>query len=257
MDIRNAVVLITGASAGLGEATARLFARHGAKVALAARSADKLNRLASELQGSLAIPVDLRDQRAIASMVDTVHAHYGRVDLLINNAGQGMYGLLEQVEVEQYRKLMDLNVYAPLLAMQAVIPIMRTQGGGMILNISTPLAQMPIIPGLGAYGATKAANSVLTHTARAELAAQNIRVGAIYPGMMATEANRHRLAPSTAQPAQGAEAAYGPPPGAPVPEAPEAVAAKILEAAQLELAEQYTESFKQLVAWVSSAAGAF
>src|SRR5262245_47779852 len=169
MEIRDAVVIVTGASAGLGESTARLFASQGAKVALAARSADKLHQLAAELPGSFAAPVDMCHQSAVAEMVARVHDHYGRIDMLINNAAQGMHGLLEQVEVGQYRRLMDLNLYGPLLAMQAVVPIMRAQGGGMILNISAPLGKLPFIPRLGFYGSTKAALTVLTLTARAEL----------------------------------------------------------------------------------------
>lgn len=157
---------------------------------------------------------------------------------------------VQDVEVEQYRTLMDLNLYGPLLAIQAVIPLMRAQGGGMILNISAPLARMPIIPGLGAYASTKAALNLITLTARAELAAENIRVGTVYPGMMATEANAHRLPASTKQMAPAAWAAGGPPPGAPLPESPEAVALSILEAVQQELAEQYTDGFMKLAAWV-------
>ena len=166
MEIRDAVVIVTGASEGLGEASARLFTSQGARVALAARSHDKLNQMAKELSGSFAIPVDLRDSAAIAQMVAAVRDHYGRIDLLINNAAQAMHGFLEQVELAQYRSLMDLNLFAPLLTMQAVIPIMRKQGGGMILNVSAPLARMPFIPSLGAYGSTKAALTLITLTAR-------------------------------------------------------------------------------------------
>lgn len=252
MEIRDSVVIITGASTGLGEATARLFARQGAKVALTARSVDKLNQLATELPGSFAIPVDLRDQSSIAQMVAGVHAHYGRIDLLINNAGQGMHGFLEQVEVTQYRSLMDVNLYGPLLAMQAVIPIMRQQGGGMILNISAPLARMPFIPSLGAYASTKAALTLITLTARAELAADHIRVGTVYPGMMATDMHRHLLPASTVQPVAVAWEAGGDlPAGAPLRESPEAVAGDILEAVQQEGAEHYTEGFLKLAAWTS------
>jgi NAD(P)-dependent dehydrogenase (short-subunit alcohol dehydrogenase family) len=253
MEIRDAVVIITGASQGPGEATARLFASQGARVALVARSLDKLNQLASELPGSLALAADLRDPTSIVQMVAGVHAHYGRIDLLINNAAQGMHGFLEQTEVAQYRLLMDLNVYGPLLTMQAVIPHMRKQGGGMILNVSAPLARMPYIPSLGAYASSKAALTIITLTARAELAADNIRVGVIYPGMMATEMHRHLLPASTMRPATVAWEAGGDlPAGAPGREAPDAVATKILEAAQQEIAEQYTEGFLKLAAWVST-----
>jgi NAD(P)-dependent dehydrogenase (short-subunit alcohol dehydrogenase family) len=253
MQIRDAVVIVTGASSGLGEAAARRFAREGARVALAARSAETLRRIAGELPQAVAVPVDLRDSEAIGALVERVVDHYGRIDALINNAGQGMHGFLEQTEIGQYRLLMDLNVYAPLLLTQAVIPIMRQQGGGLIVNVSAPLGQAPLLPSLGAYGSTKAALSVLTLTARAELAADNIRVGAFYPGMMATAMNTHLLPASTMRPVAVAwEAGAALPPGAPQPEAPEAVAGQLLEAFQREEAGYYTAGFLQLAAWVSS-----
>lgn len=244
MEIQGRVVVITGASAGLGEATARFFASEGARVALAARSANKLGRLAEELPGALAVPTDLRDAASISRMVAEVHARCGRIDVLINNAGQGMIGPLEHVAVEQYRQLMDLNLYGPLLAMQAVIPIMRAQGGGLILNISTPLTKLPMyIPGLGAYTSTKAALNVITLTARAELAADNIRVGVVYPGLLATDFGAHALVTEPAQPAGAAGAPGSHLAGAPPRERPEAVAALILEAVRREPAEHYATAF--------------
>jgi NAD(P)-dependent dehydrogenase (short-subunit alcohol dehydrogenase family) len=255
MEIRDAVVIVTGASSGLGEATARLFASQGAQVALAARAQETLQRIAADLPASLAVPVDLRDADAIARMVAAVHDHYGRIDILINNAGQGMHGFLEHVEVAQYRLLMDLNLYAPLLTMQAVIPYMRQQGGGMILNISAPLGQMPALPSLGAYAASKAALTIMTLTARAELAADRIRVGLLYPGMMATEMNAHLLPASATHPVPVAwEAGGALPAGAPQREAPEVVARSVLEAIEREDAEYYTEGFRRLAAWTQSAA---
>lgn len=253
MEPRDAVVIVTGASMGLGEATARLFASQGARVALAARSVAKLRQMAAELPGSLAAPVDLRDPAAISRMVADVYAHYGRVDALINIAGQGMHGFLEQVEISQYRLLMDLNLYGPLLAMQAVIPLMRQQGGGLILTVSAPLDQLLLLPSLGAYGSAKAALTAMTLTARAELAADHIRVGVVYPGMMATEMNAHLLPASTVQPVTVAwEAGGSLPPGAPQREAPEVVAGALLEAFRREDAEHYTAGFLQLAAWVKS-----
>ncbi len=240
MDMRDSVVIITGASAGLGEATARLFASEGARVALAARSADTLTRLAAALPGSLAVPTDMRDAAAIVRMVAEVHAHYGRIDVLINNAGQAMHGPVEHVDVARYRQLMDLNLYGPLLAMQAVIPVMRAQGGGLILNISSLLTTLKLyLPDLGAYEATKHALNVITLTARVELAADNIRVGVVYPGLMATDFGAHALAASPQQSNGASAASAGLPPGAPLPDKPEAVAAAILDAVRDEPAEQY------------------
>jgi len=231
MEIRDSVVIVTGASSGLGEALARLFAAQGAKVALVARSAAPLARLAASLPGALAAPTDLRDAAAIGRMVTQVQEHYGRIDLLINNAGQGMAGPLEHVDLAQYRQLMDLNLYAPLLTMQAVIPIMRAQGGGLILNISSGTTQIALhIPGLGAYSSTKYALNAISLTAQAELAADNIRVGTIYPGMMSTAFGAHMLGAAPAWLGGGPGGAVSLPAGAPLPVPPAAVAATILDA---------------------------
>jgi NADP-dependent 3-hydroxy acid dehydrogenase YdfG len=95
MNIDQTVTIITGASTGIGRATARLFARHGARVALVARSVAPLEQLAREIPAALAVPTDIRDPVAIQQMVRTIHEHYGRVDVLVNNAGQGMHGRVE------------------------------------------------------------------------------------------------------------------------------------------------------------------
>lgn len=246
MEIRDAVVIVTGASEGLGAAIARVFASRGARVALVARSAERLRDLVAELPEALAVPTDMRDADAIARMVAAVHAHYGRIDLLVNNAGQGMHGRMEIVAPAQYRLLMDLNVYGPLVAMQAVIPIMRAQSqpGGLILNVSTLLTKTPFpILGLGAYASTKAALETIMRTARAELAPDNIRVGIVYPGRMATDFGMHVLPPRVA-PAPGATAMPEPgglPPGAPSPEPPEVTATRLLEAMRDEPEEFFAD----------------
>ena len=125
----------------------------------------------------------------------------------------------------------------------------------MILNISAPLASMSSIPSLGAYGSTKAALTVVTLTARAELARENIRVGTLYPGMMATDMHRHLLPASTVQQTAVAwEAGGNLPASAPQREAPEAVAGEILEAVQQEGAEYYTQGVLKLAAWMKEMA---
>ncbi len=154
MQVSGSITIITGASAGIGLATARLFAAQGARVALASRSAQTLATLAGELPGSFAIPTDMRDGTSIRQMVEAVRLYYGRIDLLINNAGQALYSPVEQINLDDYRQIMELNLYGPLLAMQAVIPVMREQGGGMIVNISSNVSKM-YIPGLAAYASTK------------------------------------------------------------------------------------------------------
>jgi NADP-dependent 3-hydroxy acid dehydrogenase YdfG len=150
MDVNGKVVLVTGASEGIGAATARLLTARGAKVALAARSIDKLNELAGELDESFAVAVDMTQPESITAMVE----HYGRIDVLVNNAGRALRAPASDIKIADFQSIIELNVYGPLLAMQAVIPHMRQQGGGSIVNISSNVSKMAI-PTIGAYAATK------------------------------------------------------------------------------------------------------
>jgi short-subunit dehydrogenase len=186
MELDGAVVIVTGASSGIGAATARLVAARGARVVLAARRVDRLKKLADELPGALAVPMDLRDPAQIVSLVGTTLDRFGRVDVLVNNAGQGLHVPLEQVRLEDLRAITELNVYAPLLAMQAVIPPMRRQGGGVIVNVSSMTSRM-VLPGAGGYSATKSALNMLSQVARRELAPDGIVVSIVYPSVTATE----------------------------------------------------------------------
>ena len=186
MELDGAVVIITGASSGIGAATARLAAERGAKVVLAARRADRIKDLAGDLPEALAMPTDLRDPAQIVRLVDATLDRFGRVDVLVNNAGQGLHVPLEQVRLDDLRAITELNVYAPLLAMQAVIPPMRRQGGGVIVNVSSMTSRM-VLPGVGGYAATKSALNMLSQVARRELAPDGIVVSLVYPSVTATE----------------------------------------------------------------------
>lgn len=181
MDVNGKVVLITGASEGIGAATARLLAARGAKVALAARSIDKLNEVAGELGDGFAVRVDMTQHASITAMVDAVVENYGRIDVLVNNAGRALRARVADVNVADFQSIVDLNVYGPLLAMQAVIPQMRKQGGGSIVNVSSNVSKMAIST-IGAYAATKYALNGLTLTARGELADDGIIVTVMHPG---------------------------------------------------------------------------
>jgi len=150
------VVLITGASSGIGEATARLVAEQGALPVLTARRTDRLEALATELGGALAIPADVRVPEQVHRLVEMTMERLGRVDVLINNAGQGLHLPLEKVSLEDLVAVTELNFYAPLVAMQAIVPIMRDGGGGAIVNVSSGSSRT-VLPGVGAYAATKAA----------------------------------------------------------------------------------------------------
>ena len=186
MQIRNKVAIVTGASSGIGLAVARLLAEHGAKVVLAARSADKLKTLEKEIPGSLAVVADMRKAGDVARLVKEADKKFGRVDILINNAGQGLLAPVEKINLDDYHDVMELNVFGALRAMQEVIPIMRKEGGGVILNVSS-LVSKNYFPQLAAYASTKYALNALTLTAREELMKDGIVVGAFHPKMTATD----------------------------------------------------------------------
>jgi short-subunit dehydrogenase len=185
MKIKDSIVVITGASGGIGLATARLMAKLGAKVVLAARSVSELRKLEQEIPNSFAVPTDMRNPSDIESLVEKVKGRYGRIDILVNNAGQGMRSPVGDIDLEDYQAIMDLNVFAVVRAMQAVIPIMRTQEKGLILNISS-LVSKNYFPELGAYASTKSALNTISLTAREELKKDNIIVCVFHPKMTAT-----------------------------------------------------------------------
>lgn len=185
MELHNNVILITGASMGIGEAAARLLHGRGARVALAARSKSRLDALARELPGALAIEADMTNASDIKTMVDGAHQHFGRIDALVNNAGRGLYGEVERINPQAYREILELNVLGPLIAMQQIVPRMRAQGGGSIVNISSMVSRA-YIPRLGAYASTKYALNALSLTARQELEQDNIVVSVVYPGLTDT-----------------------------------------------------------------------
>ena len=234
MEISGKVILITGASEGIGLATARLLAEKGARLALAARSTEKLERVAAELPEAIAVPTDMRDERAVRDMIVRTRQRYGRIDALINNAGQGLHVPVERADLQQYRAVFELNVVGVIAAMQAVIPIMREQGGGVIVNISSGTTKMLGV-GLAPYASTKHALNAITLAARQELAPDNIRVGLVYPGLTATDFHQHLANGGWPGPSAGAGAAG---------ESAESVAAKILEAVETEEAEVFAESVK-------------
>jgi short-subunit dehydrogenase len=186
MELDGAVVIVTGSSSGIGAATARLAAGRGARVVLAARRSARIEALARDLPDALAVPTDLRDPTQIVRLVNATLDRFGRVDVLVNNAGQGLHVPVEQVRIEDLMAITELNFYAPLLAMQAVIPPMRKQGGGAIVNVSSMTSRM-VLPGVGGYSATKAALNLLSQVARRELAPDGIVVSVVYPAVTATE----------------------------------------------------------------------
>jgi len=183
-DPRGRVALVTGASSGIGAATVRAFAAAGLRVALCARRKDRLEQLAAELtaRGSeVAVhAVDVTDGLAVRGMVDQVAARWGRLDVLVNNAGRGFVATLEQTTAEELRDLMELNVVAVLGAPQAALPIMRRQGSGHVINVSSVVGRRGV-PYRSAYSATKFALGALSEALRVELTGTGIAVTLVYP----------------------------------------------------------------------------
>jgi short-subunit dehydrogenase len=198
MEINGKVAIVTGASMGIGLVTAKFLSAKGAKLVLVARSKDKIEKLARELPNAIAIAIDVSDVDDVKYMVKRAHEHFGRIDILINNAGQGYDAPIEKIDPAIFRYLFEVDVLGHLVAIQEVVPIMRKQGGGSIVNISSGLALMHL-EHMGAYAALKAALAHLSLTAREELKDDNISVSVLYPYITLTEFERHTIksSPST------------------------------------------------------------
>ncbi len=192
MDVKNKIVIVTGASSGIGLATAKLLTERGAKLALISRSKEKLEKLSKELSESIAIPADMTKPTEIKRMVEQTRDHFGRIDILVNNAGQGYYATLEKTDLDVFHHIFDLNLEGPLVAMQQVIPIMKRQGQGAIINISSGTALMHL-PNLGVYSSSKRALAGLSLTAREELKKDNIIVGVVYPYITLTNFGKNTI----------------------------------------------------------------
>ena len=193
MRVEGSVVIVTGSSSGIGLATARLLAANGARVALVARSQEKLASITSKVPGSFARPADMAEPAEVRRMVSDGHEHYGRIDGLVNCAGRSYLGPVEEVDVESYTDIFKLNTLGPFVAMQEVIPIMRRQGGGSIVNVSSTPASY-VVPYIGAYQSTKAALTTLSLAARKELQKDHIFVSVVAPFMTATNLGENALA---------------------------------------------------------------
>jgi len=185
MKIDGSVVIVTGASSGIGEATARLVHGRGGRLVLAARRGDRLQALAEQLPGAIAVTTDVTAADQVEALVQRTLDTFGRIDVLVNNAGQGLHVPVESVALDDIRAVFELNVLAPLALMQAVVPIMRTAGAGAIVNVSSGTTRRTIT-GVGPYAATKAALNTLSEVARAELAGDGIAVSLVVPALTDT-----------------------------------------------------------------------
>lgn len=186
LDLTDKTVIVTGASSGIGEATARLLHQAGAHPVLAARRADRLHQLSEQLGGALAVPTDVTDPAARQALVRATLDRHGRIDGLVNNAGAGILKLLVDTEPAEFSQLLELNLVSALAMTQAVLPAMREQGGGRIVNVSSGVIGTPA-PTVSAYAASKAGLVMFSAVARIELAAMNVDVSTVLPSLTATE----------------------------------------------------------------------
>lgn len=182
------VVVITGASRGIGAAAVRVFSDAGAKVALLAQSAKAIDLLAAEIGvDAVALPCDVADAGAVSGAISAVLARWGRVDVLINNAGViAPIARIADADADDWGGAVDVNLKGVFYAMRCVIPVMRAQGGGTILTVSSGAAHNPL-EGWSAYCASKAGAAMLTRAAHLEEGAHGLRIMGLSPGTVATE----------------------------------------------------------------------
>ncbi|HRR39651.1 MAG TPA: SDR family oxidoreductase [Syntrophales bacterium] len=189
-NITGKVVVITGASSGLGEAAARLLSAQGASVVLGARRADRLRSLAEELTANggkaLAVVTDVTQVDQVKALVDAAVQTFGRIDVMINNAGLMPSSLLERLRVEDWDRMVDVNLKGVLYGIAAALPYMKQQKSGHFINVSS-VAGHKVRPGGAVYAATKHAVRALSEGLRQEVKPYNIRTTVISPGAVATE----------------------------------------------------------------------
>jgi short-subunit dehydrogenase len=188
-ELRNKVVIVTGGSRGLGLVLARQLALKGAKLAICARTIHQLEEARAELQSLggevISLPVDLTDHDEVRKMVSDVREHFGRIDVLINNAGIIQVGPFDSMEIEDFEQAMNTNFWAPLYAMLSVIPHFKKQHGGRIVNISSIGGKISV-PHLIPYSASKFALTGLSEGMHVELKKFNIHVTTVIPHLMRT-----------------------------------------------------------------------
>ena len=207
MRLKDRIAVITGGGQGIGRGIALLFAEHGARVAIAARSAEKLDRVKSEIEGTggevLAVPTDVGVREQMEALFAAVKERFGGLDILVNNAGIGIGDPVEQVKDEDYDRLMDTNLRGMHLGCQLAVPLMKAAGRGSIVNVAS-VHGIEGSPGATVYATTKAGIIGGTRALAAELAPFNIRVNVISPGAIYLGGDRD-LVPENLKPEARAE----------------------------------------------------
>jgi len=193
-DLSGKVVAITGASSGIGAATALLCAQSGAAVALGARRSDRIDALAQQIEAeggaAAAITVDVGSEEQARGFVEGAKHQLGRIDALVNNAGVMLLGPVEGADTENWRRMIDVNVLGLLYCTHAALPLMREQGGGHIVNVSSVAGRRASL-GAGVYNLTKWGVTGFSEALRQEALHSNIRVTIVEPGFVETELMSH------------------------------------------------------------------
>jgi NADP-dependent 3-hydroxy acid dehydrogenase YdfG len=193
-DLSGKVVAITGASSGIGEATAVACAQAGAAVALGARRADRIEALAQRITGdggrAVAITADVGEEDQARAFVERANAELGRLDALVNNAGVMLLGPIEGAPLDEWRTMIGANVYGVLYCTHAALPIMKRQGSGHIVNVSSVAGRFARA-GSGVYNLTKFGVGAFSESLRQEVAPAGLRVTVVEPGAVATELVQH------------------------------------------------------------------
>jgi NADP-dependent 3-hydroxy acid dehydrogenase YdfG len=193
-DLSGQVVAVTGASSGIGEATAIACARSGAAVALAARRSDRIEALAERITGeggrAIAVTTDVGDEGQARAFIQRAHDELGRLDVLVNNAGVMLLGPIENAPTDEWRQMIHANVFGVLYCTHAALPLMHEQGSGHIVNISS-VAGRVARAGSGVYNLTKFGVGAFSEALRQEAVEMGVRVTLIEPGAVATELAGH------------------------------------------------------------------
>src|SRR3984893_13550923 len=188
MELSGKVVVVTGASMGIGEAIAKIFADHGASVVMLSRDASRVEAARGRVgysERTLAMACDVRHREDVDRAIGLTMHHFQRIDVWVNNAGHGLLDSVAQVDMAACREMFDTNFFGAVMAMQAVIPVMRQQGTGSIVNISSVAGHIPL-PFHAAYSATKFALNAMGKAAGAELKKDGIHVLTVCPGYVRT-----------------------------------------------------------------------
>jgi len=189
MEIADKVAVVTGASMGIGEAIAKAFVDEGANVVLLSRDAGRSEAARvriGQMERTLALACDVRHPEEIDRAISLTMRHFHRIDICVNNAGHGLVESLAKMEMSDCRELFETNLFGTISAMQAVIPVMKEQGGGTIINISSVAGHIPLAYG-AAYSGSKFAMNAMGKAARIELRKRNINVLTVCPGYVRTD----------------------------------------------------------------------